>query len=167
MALLALAFVAVVLLVTAEFSTILQIRVGGVVQDRIKGHERHGFALLLIAIAASLMAVGAVLGESRPAAWAVVLLGTIALGIALIGDLPHLNEVGQYRARFEDAKASGQGGFLLELLGSLGLIAAGAGWLWLGRGQSGTREKPPPVPDPSPGARRRPASPRTRGQQRR
>ena len=64
-------FVAIVLLVAAELSTVIQIRVGDVVVDRIRGHERHGWSLLLIAIAAAPMAVGAGLGESRPAAWAV------------------------------------------------------------------------------------------------
>lgn len=164
-ALLVLAFLAIVLLVAAAFSTVIEIRVGGVVVDSIKGHDRHGYALLLIAIAASPMAVGAVLGESRPAAWAVVLLGAIALGITLIGDLPDLHAVGQYKARFEDAAASGRLGFWFELLGSLGLAGAGAGWLWLGRATP--REKPPaPAPEAQPPRRRRPA-PRSRGQRRR
>jgi hypothetical protein len=125
-----------VLLVAAEFSTVIHVRVGDVVVDTIKGHERHGWSLLLIAIAASPMAVGAVVGESRPAAWAVVVLGLIALGIAVIGDLPDLHDVGSYSTRFEDATASGGVGVVFELLGAAGLICAGVGWLWLGRGET-------------------------------
>ncbi len=72
-------------------------------------------------------------GGSRPAAWALVVLGLIALGIAVIGDLPDLHDVGSFTARFEDASASGGPGVVFELLGAAGLIAAGAAWLWLGR----------------------------------
>ena len=94
-----------------------------------------------------------------------VLLGAIALGIALIGDLPDLHAGGQYKARFEDAAASGRLGFWFELLGSLGLAGASAGWLWLGRATP--REKPPaPAPEAQPPRRRRPA-PQIAGQRRR
>jgi hypothetical protein len=91
------------------------------------GFERHGPALLLLGLVAAVMAWGAGLGGSRPAAAALIVVGLLVLGIALLIDLPVTDDTGAIGPRFEGARATAEIGFTLELLaGSLAALAGAA-----------------------------------------
>lgn len=136
LAVLALSALGAVLLVAAELTTVVQVKVGTEVVNAQKGHDRHSWALALLGLAALPMAYGAALRRARPALFALALIGVIALVVALALDLPDLDETGIFGADFEDAKASGGPGFTLEVLGGLVLVAAGAVGLALSGGRS-------------------------------
>jgi len=93
--------------------------------------DRHSHALIVLALAAALMALGAGAGRSRPASVALLAIGAAVLAIALIGDLPDVDETGVLAGSYEGASASASSGFYLELLG--GALAIGAGVLGLVR----------------------------------
>jgi hypothetical protein len=95
------------------------------------GGENHSFALVPVAILTAIMAVGAGLGGSRPAGFALIGAGVIVLAIALLGDLPDTNETGEIGENFESAKAVRGPALWLELAG--GVLALGAGVLRLAR----------------------------------
>jgi hypothetical protein len=91
--------------------------------------DHHGPALLVIAGFAVLAVLISVWAGSKPAAIAVAAMGTLALLIFLIIDLPDAGQVGTLndaRQSFIDAEAIPQGGFWLEMLGSLALALTGA-----------------------------------------
>ena len=113
-----------VLLVVADFSTLIEVTVITVVKDRVTGAEQHTYALVLLGALAVPMAAGAALGRSRPAAAALAGLGLIALLIALIGDLPDVEETGLTKT-FEAADASPARGFYRETLGAIVLLVTG------------------------------------------
>ena len=102
------------------------------------GLERHGPALLLLGLLAAVMAWGAGVGGSRPAAAALMGAGLVVLGIALLIDLPVTNDTGAIGPRFEGAEARPEVGFYLELVAGVLAAGAGAAALWLPRG-SGSR----------------------------
>jgi hypothetical protein len=88
------------------------------------GFERHGPALLLLGLVTAAMAWGAGLGGSRPAAAALVAVGLVVLGIALLVDLPVTDDTGAIGPRFEGARAQAEIGFALELAaGALAVVA--------------------------------------------
>jgi hypothetical protein len=89
------------------------------------GFERHGPALVLLGLVTAAMAWGAGRGGSRPAAAALVAVGLVALGIALLIDLPVTDDTGAIGPRFEGAEAQAEIGFTLELVA--GVLAALAG----------------------------------------
>jgi hypothetical protein len=124
----ALAVAAIALLVVAEFSVVLRVVVGSLETQKraVTGHANHGYALLVIAVAAVPMALGAVRG-ARAAAAALVALGAVALVVALAIDLPDTRESGQLpeSVAFEDAQAQAGPGLALEIAGGLGLVLAG------------------------------------------
>ena len=133
---LALGLSAAILMVATEFSTIHSIRLGestcgaADVADQDKcltgGGEQHGYALIGLAALTVLMTVGAVLGRSRPAALALGVIGLVVLGIALLLDLPTLDETRGFETRYNDVKAQTGGAFTLELIaGGLAVLAAG------------------------------------------
>lgn len=101
---------------------------GGEALQASNAIDRHHGAILVLAVF-SVVALGvAVMTGSKPAAFAVAACGAIALLIFLIGDLPDANKIGTLddaRQSFVDAKAEPQGGFWLELIGSLLLAACG------------------------------------------
>jgi hypothetical protein len=139
-AILALALVAGLLLVVAEFSTVASVEVEGEscqvlydtrpeLADRcsLSGFERHGGALALL----GLVAAGAGFYSRRPgataAAGAVLLaVGAVTLGLALIGDLPVTNDTGAIGLDFDGATGSAGLGFYLELTGGALALLAGA-----------------------------------------
>jgi hypothetical protein len=134
--------VAALLLVATEFSTVASVDVAGgsceVINDAdpaladrcaLSGFERNGGAFLLLAALTMLMAWGAGMGGSRPAALALVAVGVIVLGWALIVDLPVTDETGAIGISFEGATAQAGPGFTIELLA--GALALGAGVLGL------------------------------------
>ena len=114
--------------------------------------DRHGYALLVLALFAIGATVVAVASASRPATFAVAIAGLVALLTFAIGDLPDVNETGTVRP-FVDASAEPQLGFWLGLLGALLLALAGGalatltpdqlrGWrrVWEGRRSRAGRE---------------------------
>jgi hypothetical protein len=102
---------------------------GGEALQASDGIDRHHGAMLVLAAFAVIALGVAVMTGSKPAAFAVAACGAIALLIFLIGDLPDANKIGTLddaRQSFVDAKAEPQGGFWLELIGSLLLAVCGA-----------------------------------------
>jgi hypothetical protein len=117
------------LLIVAEFLPLYEIRAITAVPE---GGEHstgphHGYANLVIGLALLPMAWGAVRGGSRPAAIAALVLSLIALFVALVIDLPDLNETGLIGRTYDQAEARPQVGFFVETLGAtlalLGSIA--------------------------------------------
>jgi hypothetical protein len=131
--------VAAVLLVVTEFSVIASVDVASgscqVIQDtnpeladrcELTGFERNGGSFLLLAALAAVMAWGAGIGGSRPAAVALVVVGVIVLAWALLIDLPETNETGALGRNFEGATAAAESGLTLEIVGgALALLAGG------------------------------------------
>ena len=96
------------------------------------GADRHGNALIVLAVFAIGALVIAIFTGSKPAAIAVAACGGVALLIFLIGDLRVANAQGSLNEgcgplgdSFIDAKAVPQGGFWLEMVGSLALTVTG------------------------------------------
>jgi hypothetical protein len=128
-ALLAAAAVGVICLLLATFATVIEIKVGTTTKvpdhdTHLSGWDRHGPALVLIAVFAAAMIVGALRG-ARPAMAALAVLGLVALLIALVGDVPDLDETGFIGQVYEDAAAGPKGGFYLETLGAVLLLVSG------------------------------------------
>jgi hypothetical protein len=123
-----LAAAGVALLVVAEFSVVVRVVVGSLETERrtVTGHANHGWALLVVAVAAVPMMLGAVRG-ARAAAGALVALGLAVLVVALAVDLPKTRESGQLpeSTSFEDARAQAGPGLKLELAGGVALMLAG------------------------------------------
>jgi uncharacterized membrane protein YtjA (UPF0391 family) len=120
--LLILPFVACVLLVIGEFSNLYEIHVITVTVKTVTGGSHHGYALLVVALAAAAMAFGAVIGRSRPAAYALVVLGVVALVVVLAIDLPNIDDTGLYGRDYEQARAKAGTGFKLETAGAILLL---------------------------------------------
>src|SRR3954454_6936620 len=119
----------VICLLLATFATVIEIKVGTTTKipdhdTHLSGWDRHGPALLIIALFAAAMIVGALRG-ARPAMAALAALGLVALLIAIVGDVPDLNETGFIGQVYEDAAAGPKGGFYLETLGGVLLLASG------------------------------------------
>jgi hypothetical protein len=169
-----LALIAALLLALAELSTIASVDVRGssceVLNDsspeladrcELSGWERHGGALILLALVAAGAGAAARSGRSRAGAAAagdglhaaagavLVAVGAVVLALTLIGDLPETNETGAIGFDFEGATGSAGLGFYLELIG--GVLCLIAGILALGpalRARSGAAG-PPGVSDRS------------------
>ena len=120
-----------VLLVVAEFSTLYEIRVITVVKESTDGRDHHGFALLVIALAAAFMAYGGILGGARPAQFGLLVLAVAALLVVLLIDYPDVNDEGFIGEAFERAKAEPQTGFYLESLGAVLLLLSAVATLLL------------------------------------
>ena len=112
--------VGALLLIVAEFLPLYEIRAITAVPEggRTSTGTHHGYALLVVGIAMLPMAVGAVRGGSRPAAFALLALSASALFVALAIDLPDLNETGLIGRTYDQAEARPQVGFLVETLGA-------------------------------------------------
>ena len=145
-----LALIAALLLALAEPSTIASVDVAGssceVLNDstpeladrcELSGWERHGGALILLALVAAGAGVAARGGPrtaSGPAARdglhtaagaVLIAVGAVALAITLIGDLPETNETGAIGFDFDGASGSAGLGFYLELAGGVLCLLAG------------------------------------------
>jgi hypothetical protein len=126
------------MLIVAEFTPVIRIVVGDhVTKNTIDGGGRHAYSLLLIGLAGGAMAVGAWRGGSRPAMAALAALGALALLIAILRDVPALDDTGVYGLQYEDASAGPAAGFYLETLGGALLLIAGGAWLMLAAGPGG------------------------------
>jgi hypothetical protein len=123
------AAIGVACLLLATFATVIEIKVGTTTRvpdhdTHLSGWDRHGPALLILALFAAAMIVGAVRG-ARPAMAAVGALGLAALLIAIVGDVPDLHATGFIGEVYEDAVAGPKAGFYLETLGAVLLLASG------------------------------------------
>jgi hypothetical protein len=125
-----LALAGAILCVVATFSAVIRIEVLTVEQAAYSGFDRHSVALLVIAAFSLPMAWGALRG-ARPAMGALAACGLAVLLIALIGDLPHLDDAGVWpqSGAFEDARARAGAGWYLETLAGVLLLASGGLWL--------------------------------------
>lgn len=130
----ALAVVAAVVLLVAELSPLYTVVVGSLQTPRrsVSAGSNHGYALVLVAVAAIAMAVGALRG-SRPAAAAIAVLGAVALLVALAMDRPDTRASGSLpeAVAFTDARAEAASGYTLEIAGAIALLVAGGGLLIL------------------------------------
>ena len=135
-----LALVGVALLAIAEFSTVLRVVVGSLEIEKrtVTGADNHGYALLVVAVCALALVLGALRG-ARPAAAGVAALGAVALVVALGIDLPDTRESGRLpeSVAFEDAQAQAGPGLALEIAGGLALVLAGGLLLAVGPGALG------------------------------
>jgi hypothetical protein len=132
------AAVAGCLMVATEFSTITWVDVANdsceVINDsnpsladrcRLSGFERHGGAVLILGLAAILMGWGAGIGESRPAAFALIAIGLVVIAIGAFSDLPESGKTGAIGPRFSGATGKKGTGLWLEFVG--GALAVWAG----------------------------------------
>jgi hypothetical protein len=126
-----------VLLALSEFSTLYSVEVvTATCEDLadpslkdtcvVKGGEQHSYGLLVLAGFCALMAWGAGVGASRPAAFALAAAGVVALAITLFGDLPDTSKTGAVGATFAEAEAQKGSGVWLQLMGGAAALAAGA-----------------------------------------
>ena len=92
---------------------------------RQTGLERSSVALLLLALLTLVMGSGAAFGRSRPAAVALVGIGAVVLGIALLVDLPASDDTGLIGRRYAAAEATAGAGLWLELVGGALAVVAG------------------------------------------
>jgi hypothetical protein len=133
------AFVAGLLMLLTEVTTVISIDVAEGSCESIhdtnpdladsctqKGYERHGFALVLLGLLTFAMGAGAALGKSRPAAYALVGIGVVVLLLALARDLTASDETGLIGRRYEDAEASAGIGLWFELVAGVLAVIAGA-----------------------------------------
>jgi hypothetical protein len=132
------AFVAAVLMLLTEVTTVISIDVAVGSCDSIydtspeladdceqKGFERSSVALLLLGLLTLAMGVGAAFGKSRPAALALIAIGVVVLGITLLIDLPASDETGLIGRRYAAAEATAETGLWLELVGGALAVVAG------------------------------------------
>ena len=128
------AALAAVLLIISEFLPLYKVLVGALETERRSevGWRNHGFAMLLLGLAAVPMLLGALRG-ARPAMWALAAIGAVAIIIALTVDLSAARESGTLReaVSYEDARAEPAIGFFLETLAGVLLLLAGGLMLFL------------------------------------
>jgi hypothetical protein len=121
--------VAAIVLFASELMTTFEFTPpGGEALSSQGGADRHGNALMVIAVFAIFALGVAVFTGSKPAAIAVGVAGVAALLVFLLVDLPDANAVGTLddaRNSFFDAEAVPQGGFFMEMLGALALAISG------------------------------------------
>jgi hypothetical protein len=134
------ALAGVLLMVIAEFSPLLRVDTGEgspIPDSTVQTGPHHSYALLVLAVAATLLTYGAVRGASRPALAALALVGLAGLAIAFFHDLPDTKKHGALAKSKEQlyfgASTSRKSGLGLELIGASLLVVAGAGGLVLGR----------------------------------
>lgn len=120
--------VGAVLLLAADLTTLVELRVGSVTRERLSGRGQHDWAVALLGVAALVLAVGALARRSRAALTAVAIVGLVVVGIALFADLPDTRSTGVLGQAYEEAHAAPGPGFYLEVAGgALLLVAGGAG----------------------------------------
>jgi hypothetical protein len=89
------------------------------------GLERSSVALLLLGLLTFAMGSGAAFGRSRPAAVALIAIGVVVLGIALLSDLPASDDTGLIGRDYAAASASAGAGLWFELIGGVLAVLAG------------------------------------------
>jgi hypothetical protein len=157
-----------ILLLASTPATVLEIAVAGSTKVASgadlshSGWERHGPALILLAVLAVVLCAGAWRG-SRPAAVALAGCGLAALLIVLVGDLPDLDQTGFVGEVYADAEAGPGTGWYLETAGSVLVLVGGVSLAALSASPSrrDERERTAPRESASERARRRAAARRT------
>jgi hypothetical protein len=134
---------AAILLVTADLSTLLEIKVLTVVEKRLSGHAQHDWAVAFLGLASIPLTIGAARRRARPAFIGLVLIGVAVTIIALAKDLPDTRSTGVYGQRYEQAAAQAGPAFYLETAGAALLLVTGVGGLIL-------LPPPPPRARPAP-----------------
>jgi hypothetical protein len=125
-----------VLMIAAEFATLRSVKVltascSDLADPSLRGScltrggEEHSYALVLLGVVALVMAWGATLGRSRPAAAALTVIGLAVIGIALATDLPDIHKTGVLGDRFDSASATPGPGLWMEIAGGALVLAAG------------------------------------------
>jgi hypothetical protein len=123
------------LLLAAEFTTLFTIHSSAYgAPVRTEGTGAHqSYALVPVALLAAVLTIVAVRSGSRAALLGIGAMGLVALGIALLGDLPDAQAtgfVGSSAANLATASSSPSTGLYLETLGAIVLlITAGAALL--------------------------------------
>jgi hypothetical protein len=131
-----------VMAIVAEFSTISYVTVVTAtcedladprLADRcqLDGSERHSYALALLGGFAILMAWGATVGRSRPAAAALVIVGLVLLGIGLFSDWPEAGRTGLIGEAYEATAHRGTGLWLELASGALMVVVGVVAFLKL------------------------------------
>jgi hypothetical protein len=150
---LALAAAGLILLVVAEFSTLLRVETGvgnESVLKTVTTGSHHAYAQVLLALVAAVFTFGAVVRTSRPALIALAVIGVTSLAISFLRDLPDTDRSGsisqKLEIRFDAAHTVRGSGLYLEMLGGALLIIAGGGGLLLARQEAPRRERPPAAP---------------------
>ena len=116
------------LLIAADFSSLIQIKVLTVTRERVTGHAQHDWALVVLGFAGLILAYGAARRAARPALAALAAIGLVVAIIALARDLPDTRSTGVLGQEYEEAHASPGPGFYMEVGGAaLLLIGGGAG----------------------------------------
>jgi hypothetical protein len=134
-----------ILLVVAEFTPLLRVHSGayhaGVIKTIATG-SHHSYALIPVALLAMALAGVARATGNRLALGSIGVLGLVALGIALLGDLPDAHATGLLRqasGAYVQASSGAAAGMYLETLGAVVLlIGAGVGLLLSKPGQTST-----------------------------
>jgi len=137
------------MLFLAELATLSYRTIGiGACSDRVSsgectttGGDAHSYALWLLALMVLVLAVGAAVGRSRPAALGVLVAGIAVLVIALLLDLPDLDDTRGIETRYNQVAAHTGAAFPFELVG--GVLAVAAGLLALTRRPGPEREPEP------------------------
>jgi len=137
-----LAVAAALLMLLSAFSTVVSVDVASGSCEQLSdtapgladrcvqtGFERHSIVFPLLGLAVIVMALGAWRGGSRPAAAALVVLGAVAAGITVLGDLPASNDTGVIGRDFSGASAEPGAGLWLAVIGGVLVILAGAAGL--------------------------------------
>jgi len=130
-ALTAAALAGAVALVVASFATVISIEVGTTTKvvgadTSHTGWDRHGPALLLLAVLAVAL-LGAALRGVRAAMAGLAVAGVAALAIAMVWDRPHVHDTGAVGELYAEARANPGTGYYAETLGGALLLLAGGG----------------------------------------
>lgn len=146
--LLGLSVLACVLLLLGELGDLNEVVIGDTPRNGQSVGGNDGYALVLVAFVAAIMAFGAWRTGSLPAAFAVAGLGAVSVLVVLSIHAPDVNAVGTFGEDYEDVTASAAGGFYLVTAGAVLLLFAGVLTAYLrpaaapAPGASGPRERP-------------------------
>jgi hypothetical protein len=126
-----------VLLLVASFTSVIDITVGTTSKvldgdTAQSGWDRHGPALVLLALLALFLLASALRG-SRAAMAGLLMCGIVALAIPTIWDRPHLHDTGSVGDVYAEATADPGTGYYLETLGGALVLLSGGALLVLGR----------------------------------
>jgi hypothetical protein len=126
-----------VLLLVATFTSVIDITVGTTskvlnADTAQSGWDRHGPALVLLALLAIWLLAAALRG-SRVAMAGLLACGVVALAIPAIADRPHVHDTGSVGDVYAEATADPGTGYYLETLGGALVLLSGGALLVLGR----------------------------------
>jgi hypothetical protein len=92
--------------------------------------DRHGYSMLILAVAAVVAMSVAIATGAKVAAYAVAGIGAVSLLLFLLLDLPDAGTIGALED-FVTAKAEPQAGFWMQALGAVGLAFGGGAFATL------------------------------------